>query len=257
MHLNYKVFGEGHPLIILHGLLGSLDNWQTIAKKLSENFKVYIIDQRNHGRSPHSDEFNYSLLAGDVEEFLREHHIAKTHLIGHSMGGKVAMQFALLHPDKLEKLIVVDTSPVAYDDRHSDVFEALFAANVSEASTREEVERTLREKLSKDETTVQFLMKGLQRAGHGANGFQWKFNVDALHKNYGNISAGIDAKQPFNNPTLFIKGERSSYISPENYSSIDKLFPHHQLTEIKDAGHWTHADKPEEFVAEVKRFLLA
>ncbi|MCW5907670.1 MAG: alpha/beta fold hydrolase [Chitinophagales bacterium] len=253
MQLNYKQFGEGFPLIILHGLFGSLDNWQTIAKRLAENLRVFIIDQRNHGKSAHSKAFNYDLLAADLAAFMYEHQLPKAHIIGHSMGGKTAMKFALLHPENVDKLVVVDISPSAYDDKHHEVFNALFAAHVEQAQSRESVEKILREKLS-DEATVLFLMKNLTRNENGT-GFRWKFNVESLFENYAAISGAITSAKPFAGETLFIKGEHSNYINASNYSNINSLFPHHQLSEIKGAGHWVHADKPEEFVNEVKGFL--
>lgn len=253
MHLNYKQFGSGFPLIILHGLLGSLDNWQSIAKKLAENYTIYIIDQRNHGRSPHSDSFDYNLLSADLLEFMQQQQISKAHLIGHSMGGKAVMQFALQHPEHVAKLIVVDIVPAAFDDRHSDVFEALFAANVETAASREQVQEILRHKLN-DETTVQFLLKSLTRAEDG-NSFKWRFNTAVLWKNYNKISAAIESDKPYQGPTLFIKGERSAYINTGNYSSITDLFPNHELVEIKGAGHWVQAEKPADFVKAVQDFL--
>ena len=263
MQLNYKKFGEGFPLVILHGLLGSLDNWQTIAKHLSAvesatrnpQLVTYILDQRNHGRSPRTDEFNYDLLSNDLLEFFEQEKIEKAHIIGHSMGGKVAMKFALEHADKVSKLIVVDVAPAQYEDRHSDVFNALFAANVQHANSREEVEKVLREKLSNDETTVQFLLKSLTRAEVGQTGFQWRFNLDSLRKNYSEISAAITSSKQFAGETLFIKGEKSSYINAENFDSIEKVFPKNKLVEIKGAGHWVHAEKPQEFLKEVISFL--
>lgn len=253
MQLNYKSFGTGYPVIILHGLLGSLDNWQTIAKKIAEHFTVYIIDQRNHGKSPHSDEFSYDLLSADLLEFMNEHGIAQAHLIGHSMGGKVAMQFAMQHPYKVGKLVVVDVAPVQYGDRHSNVFNALFAADVANAESREDVEKVLRAKLDNDETTVQFLMKGLNRDDAGMH-FEWKFNAKVLWDNYTGISDAVKG-EPFTGKTLFIKGQKSSYISSSNYSEIMDLFPTNELVEIKEAGHWVHAEKPAEFTAEVLKFL--
>jgi esterase len=255
MQLNYKVFGEGFPLVILHGLLGSLDNWQTLAKKLSEQYKVYIVDQRNHGKSPHSDEFSYDLLSADLLEFLDMHHISKTHLIGHSMGGKTVMQFALKHPERVAKLVVVDITPGAFDDRHSDVFEALHFADAAKAQSRDEVEARLRQKLE-EESTVLFLLKGLMRSESG-NGFDWKFNLGALHKAYNNISSAIEENGVYEGETLFIKGQKSSYINPANYGDISDRFLHHHLVEIKDAGHWVHAEKPVEFLAAVSDFLSA
>jgi len=254
MQLNFKTFGQGFPVIILHGLLGSLDNWQSIAKKLAEKFQVYIIDQRNHGKSPHTDDFNYKLLSQDLLEFLQQHQIDKAFIIGHSMGGKTAMTFAFEHADKVEKLIVVDIAPVAYGDRHSNVFDALFAADVKTATTREEIEKVLRAKLDDDETTVQFLLKGLSRDKTGEH-FEWKFNLEVLKKHYADISDGVFSSTPFTGKTLFIKGKKSSYINAENYPAIQDLFPNNELLEIKDAGHWVHAEKPHEFTEEVIRFL--
>lgn len=253
MQLNYKSFGSGFPVIILHGLLGSLDNWQSIAKKIAEQFTVYIIDQRNHGRSPHSDEFSYDLLCADLLAFMDEHKLQQAHLIGHSMGGKVVMQFAIQHRERVAKLIVADVAPVQYGDRHSDVFNALFAADVEHAESREEVQDVLRTKLDNDETTVQFLMKGLNRDDEGKH-FTWKFNAKVLWDNYTAISDAIEG-QAFDGEALFIKGQKSSYITSSNYGEIMDLFPNNELGEIKDAGHWVHAEKPAEFTAEVLKFL--
>lgn len=255
MNLNYKTFGQGFPLVILHGLLGSLDNWQTIAKKLAQNFQVYIIDQRNHGKSPHTDAFSYLLLTNDLLEFFEQQGIAQAHLLGHSMGGKTAMNFALTYPHKVSKLIVVDIAPAAYADGHTRIFKTLMDAAVDKAERREDVESFLRQHLMEDETTVQFLMKGLTRPENGALGFAWKFNLPALLRNYENISGAIQADKPFTGPALFIKGARSNYINSSNYSGIDELFPNHELSEIKDAGHWVHAEKPSEFLTEVIKFL--
>lgn len=255
MQLNYKTFGEGFPVIILHGLLGSLDNWQTIAKHLSDvPFQTFIVDQRNHGRSPHSDEFNYELLADDLLEFFEQHQIKKAHLIGHSMGGKTVMKFALAHPERVEKLIVVDIAPVVYDDSNTEVFDALYAADVVHAGSREEVEKMLRDKLHDNETVVQFLLKGLGRDETGKH-FEWRFNLDSLSKHFNRISDADYTGKPFAGEVLFIKGEKSSYINPDNYPAITKLFPNHQLSEIKGAAHWVHAEKPKEFLEEVIRFL--
>lgn len=254
MQLNYKSFGSGFPVIILHGLLGSLDNWQTIAKKIGEQFTVYIIDQRNHGKSPHTDEFSYDLLSADLLEFMDTHNIRQAHLVGHSMGGKVVMHFALHHADRVAKLVVVDVAPVQYGDRHSDVFGALFAADAEHAESREQVEKVLRAKLDNDETTVQFLMKGLNRDDDGKH-FTWKFNTKVLWGHYAEISDAITGT-PFEGETLFIKGQKSSYVTSSNYGEIMDLFPNNELVEIKEAGHWVHAEKPAEFTAEVLKFLL-
>ena len=254
MNLNYKSFGTGFPLIILHGLLGSLDNWQTIAKHFSTHFTVYVIDQRNHGRSLHTAEFSYKLLVDDLLEFMQQHNIARANIIGHSMGGKVAMRLALEHPDKVEKLIVVDVAPVEYEDRHSQVFKALSAVDLPSLESRQQAESIFRQYLGTDESTVQFLMKGLYRDDD--NKFQWRFNVQSLYDAYQDISSGITADKPFEGEVLFIKGEKSDYINASNFSEIIDLFPHNQLAEIAGAGHWVHADNPTAFIQEVDKFLL-
>ena len=254
MNLNYKSIGSGFPLIILHGLLGSLDNWQGIAKQLGEHFQVFIIDQRNHGRSPHSDEFSYQILVDDVLEFMKQQGVEQAHFIGHSMGGKAAMHLALEHQDKVAKLIVVDVAPVEYEDRHSTVFKALFAVDLKTIESRQQAEAILKTYLGQDESTIQFLMKGLYRDDD--NKFQWRFNMQALYDAYNEISSGITADKPFEGETLFIKGEKSDYINASNFSEIIDLFPHNQLVEIAGAGHWVHADNPAEFSRVALKFLL-
>jgi esterase len=264
VQLNFKKTGEGFPVVILHGLMGSLDNWQTIAKKMAEQsadfykqpLSIYTIDQRNHGRSPHSDLFDYECMTSDLLDFFTEHDIHKAHLIGHSMGGKVAMNFALQHAAFTAKLVVVDIAPDSYHDKHSDVFAALFAANVSSATSREAVQEVLRSKLE-DETTVQFLLKSLTRSERANVNFEWRFNLDALFKNYSSISGEVKASTAFTGHSMFIKGGNSNYINSSNYSSIVSLFPNHSLEEIKDAGHWVHAEKPAEFTELVVKFLTS
>lgn len=253
LQLHYKEFGEGHPVIILHGLLGSLDNWQAIAKALATSFHVYIIDQRNHGRSPHSDLFNYEVLAEDLLHFLQLHNIQKAHIIGHSMGGKVAMQFAGLHPEMVAKLVVVDIGPGGLEDRHSTIFQSLLNAPLLTATIRDEVYQYLKHNID-EETTVQFLMKSLVRNDEGV-GFSWRFNAKGLWDNYRNIAAAVDTDIRFNRQVLFIKGEQSDYINAQEYASIAAMFPNNEVEEIKGAGHWVHADKPEDFIRAVTNFL--
>jgi esterase len=255
MTLNFKTIGSGFPLIILHGLMGSLDNWQTIAKQLGAHFQVHIIDQRNHGRSPHSKEFSYELLVADLLEFMNKEGIPQAHFIGHSMGGKTVMHLALEHPEKVAKLIVVDVAPVEYEDRHSQVFKALFSVDLKTLESRQQAEATLRNTLGNYESTVQFLMKGLYRDDD--NKFQWRFNVDSLYDAYDEISSGITSDKPFEGETLFVKGERSEYINASNFSEIIDLFPNNQLVEIAGAGHWVHAENPVDFIAAVEKFLLS
>lgn len=252
-NLNFKVFGDGTPLVILHGLLGSLDNWQTIARKLADTYRVFIVDQRNHGKSFHSAEFNYEILSDDLYAFFLQHNITQAHVIGHSMGGKAAMLFAMQHPEMVHKLIVVDVAPVAYEDRHSHIFKALQAISLDKMNSRDDVESTLRNKLNaEDESTIQFLMKGLYR--DDANAFRWRFNFGPLWDAYNSISGEVNGK-PFNGKTLFIKGKYSPYINQESYASIERLFPNNVLEEIEGAGHWVHAEQPEAFLRVISAFL--
>ena len=253
MQLNFKKFGNGFPLVILHGLMGSLDNWQTLAKQLGEDFEVYCIDQRNHGRSPHSDEFDYTLLVQDLVDFLHEQKIEKCHLLGHSMGGKTAMHLALEHSELVQKIIIVDIAPTAYEDRHRKVFKALNNVDLATLTDRATAENKLKEYIA-DNATIQFLLKNLYR--DDANHFQWRFNLKALENAYDKISDGIHTHATFTNETLFIKGGNSDYINAGNYSEIMDLFPNNELAEIQQAGHWVHAEQPAQFIAIVKNFLL-
>jgi esterase len=198
-------------------------------------------------------EFTYQLLVNDLLEFMQQEDIASAHVIGHSMGGKVAMHLALEHPDRVAKLVVVDVAPVEYEDRHSTVFKALFAVDLSTIATRQQAETILRTYLGNDESNIQFLMKGLYRDDD--NKFQWRFNVPSLYDAYDEISSGISSDKPFEGETLFIKGEKSDYINASNFSEIIDLFPNNQLMEIAGAGHWVHADKPTEFINAVEKFL--
>lgn len=253
MQLNYKVFGQGDPLIILHGLLGSLDNWQTLAKQYAEHFTVFIIDLRNHGKSPHSSEFSYDLMVQDILEFCNTHFIYHTHLLGHSMGGKVAMQFALTHSDYLEKLIIADIAPVRYKPGHNEIFDALRRVDLSRVEQRNEVDDILAQSIPQF-SIRQFLMKGLTRGED--NNFVWKFNLDALWNHYDNILGTIETEEHFDGESLFIYGDQSNYVQPPYYPIIDKYFTNNRKEVIHGAGHWLHAEKPKEFFDKTLSFLL-
>ncbi len=253
MKLNFKVFGEGEPLIILHGLFGSLDNWQGIAKELSDRFRVYIVDQRNHGRSPHSEVMNYEVMANDLLELMDDQNLQTAHVMGHSMGGKTAMKFALTYPERCNKLIVVDIAPKAYPPGHEEIFRALFALDPSKISSRAEADRQLSRYI--DNVNIRlFLLKNLQRTPDGH--FAWKMNLPVLYKNYKHITEAIEASQPFDHPTLFIRSETSSYILDSDIAEIRRLFPKARIVTIKNTGHWIHAEAPEAFLQTVRAFLL-
>ena len=253
MKLNFKAFGAGRPLIILHGLFGSLDNWQRIARDLSGDFKVYIVDQRNHGRSPHDEEMNFEAMAADLRELMDDEGLERAHILGHSMGGKTAMQFALSYPERSDKLIVVDIAPKKYLPGHELIFKALFALDPSKISSRQEADRVLSKIIDKENIRL-FLLKNLQRRSDGH--FQWKMNLPVLYKSYPRILEEIRSLYPFEHPTLFIRSEHSGYILDEDIPKIKELFPKARIVTIRNTGHWVHAEAPREFTSIVRDFLL-
>ena len=253
MQLNYKKFGDsGSTILILHGLLGSLDNWQTIAKQLADTHQVFIIDQRNHGRSPHTDDMSYELLADDMHEFCVQQNISKTTIIGHSMGGKVAMLLALLHPSLVEKLIVVDIAPTFYDGGHETILFAMAEAPLTATEKREDIDKFLEPRIH-NFGVRQFIMKNLTRNENGQ--FEWKCNFEALILNYRKLMDFPKSSNQFVGKTYFIKGEHSNYINQDNFEACDQYFPDNKIIEIKDAGHWVHADNPTAFVEAVTNIL--
>lgn len=251
MKLFFREYGQGKPLIILHGLFGSSDNWLTQAKLFADSFKVYTVDLRNHGLSPHSDLFDYPSMVGDLAEFLDDHNIIAPVFIGHSMGGKAAMNFALTHPEKIDKLIVVDISPRAYDLEHYAILDGLNAIPVETITARNEAEDIL-SKFVPDSDVRQFLLKNLQRKPSG--GFSWKINLPVLTEKLSNIGVDLQVKGTFTKPTLFIRGARSNYVLDGDWDRISTLFPEAML-ETMDTGHWVQAEKPKEFVDLVIQWL--
>lgn len=254
MQLHYNRYGSEslHPLIILHGLLGSSDNWHSFGQKFSEHFCTFVLDARNHGRLPHSDQFNYPVMTEDVAEFMAQHHIFSASLMGHSMGGKTAALTALLHPELVEKLIVVDIAPKSYKAHHDQVFNALTSLDLSAFKYRKDINEALALKLP-DAPVRQFLMKNIARNESG--GFQWKMNLKVIEKNYARINEELPRDKQFNKPALFIRGAKSDYIQTEDLPIISRLFPKAELVTIKDAGHWVHIDASEEFLSAVLEFL--
>lgn len=251
MELNHKIYGQGEPLIILHGLFGMLDNWQTLAKRFAENYMVIAIDQRNHGRSPHLPDHSYPLMANDLKEFLESNWIYKAHILGHSMGGKTALQFAMDYPDMVDKLVSVDMGVKKYPGGHDAIFDALFSVDVEKLEKRSDAQEQLMTKIE-DLGVVQFLMKNLNRKKEG--GFAWKMNLEALHKDYQKILSPIEGTE-FDGETLFVRGGASRYVLDEDWNSIQNFFPNSKLETVDGAGHWVHAVAPEELFGIVSTFL--
>lgn len=252
MQLHFKEFGRGKPLILLHGLFGSSDNWLGVAPKLAEKFQALALDLRNHGQSPHSDEMNYALMAGDVAEFLDARNLESANVLGHSLGGKVAMQFALQFPARVEKLIVVDMAPRVYAPEHDEIFEALLALDLQKFSARTEMEIALAEKIP-SLNLRRFLLKNLGRNAGGK--FFWKMNLRGLFENYPKLGEAISSAKPFEKPALFLRAGKSDYVRESDFARIHELFPRAEIQTIAGANHWLHADAPEEFTGHVLKFL--
>lgn len=251
MKLFFRELGTGQPFIILHGLMGSADNWLTQAKMLASDYKVYTVDQRNHGLSPHSDDFDYKVMANDIKDFINEHSLKKPIILGHSMGGKAAMNFAISNPTMLDRLIVVDIAPKAYPIHHDSIVEGLKAIPIDTLQTRNEADEIL-SKYVPEVDVRQFLLKNLSRKPSG--GFSWKINLPVIDKNLELISADIQFPGTYNGPSLFVRGGKSRYVKDEDRSRIKELFPNSSLVTM-DTGHWVQAEKPQEFVEVVKNFL--
>lgn len=253
MQLNYRKFGDKGPaVIILHGLLGSLDNWQSIAKMLSEKYRVFIIDQRNHGRSPHEEEMSYGVLANDVLEFCQQQHISNASFIGHSMGGKVVMLLALNHPELVDKLIVVDIAPVCYEGGHESILFAMAEAPIHATTDRKVIDAFL-EKRIPEFGERQFVLKNLNRSEHGQ--LTWKCNLEALIKNYRNLMLFPANSRVFDKSAYFIKGNASDYINETNWKECLHFFPKAVLISVPNAGHWVHADNPQGFLSSLLAIL--
>lgn len=252
MKLFHRILGEGQPLLILHGLFGHSDNWQTHAKKLAEYYQVILIDQRNHGHSEWSDAFSYDLLAEDLHELVEELGLHKIILLGHSMGGKTVMRYAQQHPETIDKLIVVDMGVKAYPPHHTDILAGLNKVDLNVVKTRGEVEQILLPYIPVDGTR-QFLLKNLYWKEKGQ--LAWRMNIPVLEREMPAILAAIPSDR-VNAPTLFIRGEQSNYILDEDIEELEDQFPDSTVVTVANAGHWVHAEAPEAFVNTVLEFCL-
>jgi esterase len=253
MKLYFRKFGEGQPLIIIHGLFGQSDNWNSLAKQFSEKgFEVFIIDQRNHGLSPHNDEWNYRAMSDDLFELINDNNLKNVILLGHSMGGKTAMQYALDHCETLDKLIVADIAPKYYPLHHQSVIEALNAVDFAIVKTRKEVEEILSEYID-DIGTRQFLLKNIYWKENGI--LDWRFNLKVITEKIENVGEATPMDKSCDVQTLFIRGEKSNYILDGDMNFIHDIFPRSMLETIAGSGHWIHAEKPKEFFECVMNFI--
>ena len=255
MQLAVTQTAGGKPsLVIMHGLFGSGRNWQGIAKLLADRFTVYALDLRNHGSSPHVDDMDYLLMAADVVEFLDEHGLENATILGHSMGGKVAMNFALSHPHRVKKLIIVDIAPVTYQHNFDDIMQALYSVPLDKISSRKQADGYLAKKI--DVLSLrQFLLQNLTPTSSG--GYQWRINLKSIENNMDAI-VGFPMEKidtMFTKPTLFIRGEKSTYLSSKYQPAALTLFPSGAVQTVANAGHWPHIESPSEFMAYLNQFL--
>ena len=261
--LKFKKTGHGTPLVILHGLYGSSDNWITIGRRLEDRFTIYIPDLRNHGHSPHATTHTFQDMVDDLVKFFTDHHIEKAIVMGHSMGGKVAMMFAAEYPEFVTRLIVADIAPKSYNKNdvpyktvmeHELILSLMEDLNLVAVSSRKEIDHFLAEKLH-NATLRQFLIKNIHR--NKENDFEWKINVPVLKYALVGITSGVDKRwfddrRPIlNYPVTFIRGLKSDYISNDDIPEIKAIYPEARIIDIADAGHWLHAEQPEKFIEAV------
>jgi len=254
MQLNFKKIGEtGKSLIILHGVFGFLDNWLTIGKTISEHgYQVYLVDQRHHGRSPQEGDLGYPTFASDLKEFLEQQNINNPILLGHSMGGKTVMEYAVTFPGTYEKLVIADIGPKAYPIHHTRILKGLNAMNVSEIETRQQADDILAE-YEPLLPVRQFLLKNLYRKEEG--GFDWRFNLPLLTTDMANVGTEVVSAKPVETPVLFMRGDKSDYIKDEDWPGILEIFPNAVLDTIENSGHWIQAEQPKAFVKSLLHFL--
>ncbi len=252
MILTYKDYGQGEPLFILHGLFGSLDNWQTLAKRFAEDYHVYIVDQRNHGHSFHADEMNYQVMAEDLLALINHLGLDTINLLGHSMGGKTAMTFSMNWPERLNKLLIADIGPQQYKMHHQKILEALHHIDrIKDLDSRKKADQLMSEFI--DEPGVRmFLLKNLHWKEKGQ--LAWRMNLPVISENMRHIVASVGTEM-VHVPSLFLAGGASDYITAEDHMMIQMQFPQSEIIEMMGAGHWLHAEQPDEFYQLVTDFL--
>lgn len=251
--LHSQILGEGKPFVILHGFLGMSDNWKTLGMRFSEiGYEVHLLDQRNHGRSFHSDEFSYEVMVEDLRNYCQEHNLENIVLLGHSMGGKTAMLFAVTYPEMVSKLIVADISPKAYPPHHQYILKALSSMDLSAIQKRSDAEEMI-SKYVDDEGIRLFLLKNLYRKNQKEFGL--RLNLPVLREKIDEVGIALPENTMYNGDTLFLSGETSGYIEPMDEVLIQKHFPKAEIKTVSKAGHWLHAENPDQFYDYCVRFL--
>ncbi|MEN8123526.1 MAG: alpha/beta fold hydrolase [Bacteroidota bacterium] len=250
--LHSIILGSGEPLLILHGFFGMGDNWKSLANKFSSDFQVHIIDHRNHGRSFHNDDFSYEIMIEDLLYYISYYKLAKVNILGHSMGGKVGMLFAVEFSEKVNKLIVADIAPRYYPPHHQVILKALNSVDFSKITSRNEVDDVLKGYISEDRIR-QFLLKNVYRKTKDSLGF--RINLQSLTDNVEEVGEALPSFTQFEGETLFLKGENSGYISHEDEVLIKNHFPNSFIETISKAGHWLHAENPIDFFDKIIMFL--
>lgn len=248
-----KIEGSGKPLLIIHGFLGMSDNWKSLGTKYAaEGYEVHMLDMRNHGRSLHSDEFSYQIMVQDLADYCEGNGLDMVSIVGHSMGGKAAMFFAVEYPEKVDKLVIADISPKYYSPHHKDILTGLNAVDFSKTPDRTSVDEILAGYIP-DMGTRQFLMKSLYWKEPGQLAF--RFNTEVLAKEVESVGEALTEGGQFTKPVLFLKGSRSNYITDEDIALIQKHFPNAEIEEIANAGHWVHAENPAGFFEKTIAYL--
>tara|TARA_R110002073_G_scaffold258681_1_gene421695 strand:- start:45769 stop:46533 length:765 start_codon:yes stop_codon:yes gene_type:complete len=250
--LHSKIIGEGQPFLILHGYFGMGDNWKSLANQFGEHFEMHLIDQRNHGRSFHADEFDYEVMAEDLYNYINYYNLEKVVLLGHSMGGKTAMLFAVEYPELVDKLIIADISPRYYQPHHNEILKGLDSIDFSIQNSRKLVDEKLTE-LIPEIGVRSFLLKNVYWREKGVLDF--RFNLQSLTENNSEVGNALPSFTNFDGKTLFLAGGNSGYITQDEIPLIKAHFPNSEVVTITNAGHWLHADKPNEFFEKVIEFL--
>ena len=255
--LHSKIYGEERtetPLLVFHGLFGMLDNWGSFGKEFGELMPTHVLDLRNHGRSFHSESMSHDDLANDILHYMEFHNIEKANLLGHSLGGKAVMQFAIKYPEKVNKLIVVDISPKAYPPHHQGIIKALQSVDFTKVESRQDVEKVLGEYIH-EKFVIQFLMKNLYWTEDKK--LDWRFNLNTLAEKYTEFVSNAIKFGIFNGPTLFLAGANSNYILPQDELLIRQQFPDSRIIKIANAEHWVQANNPVDFNAAARDFILS